>query len=309
LARKGKRNRAEVREFEAAYPASLEAVGSRLREGSGPVGDFREFWIKDPKERCISAPCFADRVLHHAVVGVCEEDFERWLVGQTFACRKDLGMRAAIAEARRWSSTRRWYLQLDVRHYFESVPRQRMLEKLDRLFGEVRLLLLWQEILWSHRPGHDRGMPIGALTSQYLANYYLGFLDRFIKERLRIRGYTRYMDDFVLWHDDKEALRDARDAVRGFVEDGLGLVLKEPVLNRTIGGMDFLGFRFHPGWVGLSRRSRARLKQRIRSYETAWAEARMTDGELQQRATAALAFVEPALTGRMLVSGWAGDGP
>jgi hypothetical protein len=73
--------------------------------------------------------------------------------------------------------------------------------------------------------------------------------------------------------------------------------------------MDFLGFRFHTGWVGLNRRSRTRLKQRIRSYETAWAQGRITEGELQQRAAAALAFVEPALTGRMKVSGWSGEGP
>jgi RNA-directed DNA polymerase len=287
----------------------LEEVGLRIREGVGPVGEFREFWIKDPKERCISAPCFADRVLHHAVVGVCEDDFEHWLIGQTYACRKKMGMRAAIAEARRWSSSRKWYLQLDVRHYFESVPRWRMLEKLDRLFGETTLLQLWEKIIWSHRPGEDRGMPIGALTSQYLANFYLGFLDRFIKEQLRIRGYVRYMDDLVLWHNDKNVLLEARDGVSFYVEQTLGLVLKPPVLNRTSGGMDFLGFRFHTGWVGLNRRSRTRLKQRIRSYETAWAQGRITEGELQQRAAAALAFVEPALTGRMKVSGWSGEGP
>lgn len=299
LALRGKRDRPDAREFVENLPDSLADVGERLRHGRGPVGQFREFTIWDPKKRIISAPCFADRVLHHAMMNVCEPVFERWLIAQTFACRTGRGLRAAIAEARKWSSCRRWYLQLDVRHYFETIPRHRLLDRLERMFGEVELLQFWWEILFSHRPGRDRGMPIGSLTSQHLANFYLGFLDRLIKERLQIRGYARYMDDMVLWHDDKEALLRARDKVQSFAAEELGLELKPPILNRMDGGMDFLGFRFHPGWVGLSRRSRRRFKMRVRGYEKAWAEGRMSERELADRTQAAYAFVLPAKTLRI----------
>ncbi len=87
--------------------------------------------------------------------------------------------------------------------------------------------------------------------------------------------------------------------MRECVEAELGLRLKEPVLNRTSGGMDFLGFRFQPGWVGLNRRSRKRLRLRIRGYEQAWSAGRIGEQELADRATAALAFVEPALSRRL----------
>ena len=291
---KGKRQRPDAIAFCDNLSDELDLLSCRVRNGGGPIGSFREFVIHDPKKRTITAPCFADRVLHHAIMNVCERGFERWLIGQSFACRKGLGLRAAISEARRRSSNRRWYLQLDVRHYFETIPRSGLLTRVERLFGEPEMLNLWFEIIFAHRSRETHGMPIGALTSQFLANYYLGFLDRLIKEQLRIRGYARYMDDMVLWHDDKETLLGARDEIEAFASQDLGLTLKPPLLNRTSGGMDFLGFRFHPGWIGLSRSSRRRLKLRLRGYEKAWAEGKIGEAELSQRATAALAFVAPA---------------
>jgi hypothetical protein len=288
-----------VAAFVDALPQKLGEVGDRLRTGQGPIGRFRDFTIHDPKERLISAPCFEDRVLHHAVMNVCEPVFERWLIRQTFACRTGLGLRAAIREAARWTNRFPWYLQMDVKHYFETVPRNRLLKKLTRIFGEVKMLQLWDEIIHSHHPERPVGMPIGALTSQHLANYYLGFLDRFVKESLRIPAYARYMDDVVLWHTDKGTLLRCRDRIGEFVTGELGLALKPPVLNRTAGGMDFIGFRFQPGWVGLNRRSRRRLRLKLRAYAVAWADGQMTEDEMQRRTTACLAFAAPAKTRKL----------
>ncbi|MEX2578733.1 MAG: RNA-directed DNA polymerase [Verrucomicrobiales bacterium] len=296
---RGKRESQAALDFLADHPAGLEAIAERHRRGDGPMGQFREFTIHDPKKRLISAPCFPDRVLHHAMINVCEPVFERWLVSQTYACRPGLGLRAAIREAAKWTTCRRWYLQLDVRHYFETVPRDRLCRRLDRLFGEASMLRLWRDVIDSYDPGVKTGLPIGALTSQHLANFYLGFLDRRIKESLRIRAYARYMDDIVLWHDDKAELLRCRDDILAFAGSELGLELKEPVLNRTSGGMDFLGFRFHPGWTGLTRRSRRRLRLRLRGLALDLAGGAITEEEAQRRATAALAFAAPARTMRM----------
>lgn len=313
LALKGKRARQDAQDFVAALPGSLEAVAQRIREGSGPVGRFREFRIRDPKERIISAPCFEDRVLHHALIGVCGPIMDGWLIRQTFACRTGMGLPAALKEAARWSSCRRWYLQLDVRHYFETVPRASMLKKLERLFGEVELLRLWWQVIDSHQPGSSTGMPIGALTSQYLANFYLGFLDRHIKETLRVRGYARYMDDMVLWSDDKDEVRSWRDGVADFSLRELGLELKPPVVQKTAHGMDFLGFRFHPGWIGLARSSRRRLRLHLRSCAAALAAGEVTETEAQQKMSSSLAAAMPAKSlnyrrritpGRELAASW-----
>ena len=294
LALKGKRARQDAIEFVSKMPESLDGVARRIREGEGPIGEFRDFKIRDPKERIISAPCFPDRVLHHAVIGICGPVFDAWLIRQTFACRTGMGLPAALKEAARWSSCRGWYLKLDVRHYFETVPRRLMHQKLERLFGEVELLRLWWQMIDSHRPGSERGMPIGALTSQYLANFYLGFLDRHIKETLRARAYARYMDDMVLWSDDRQELREWLSSIANFASAELGLELKPAEMNRTQHGMDFLGFRFHPGWVGLARSSRRRLRLRLKSFQEGLAAGDFSESEAQDRMTSCLSATLPA---------------
>ena len=174
-----------------------------------------------------------------------------------------------------------------------AVPRDRLFIKLHRLFGEPALLRLWWQIIDSHRAGAERGMPIGCLTSQHLANFYLGFIDRLAKEQLRIPGYVRYMDDILLWHDDKATLLRARDAIVAFAGDDLGLELKQPKLHRTRPGLDFLGFRFHPGWIGLARRSRRRLRKRLRRCHAEHRAGHITEGAAQIRLTASLAAIAP----------------
>jgi RNA-directed DNA polymerase len=92
-----------------------------------------------------------------------------------------------------------------------------------------------------------KGVPIGSLTSQHFANYYLGWCDHFVKEHQRVPGYVRYRDDMVLWADSRSELRAALAAVTSFLAERLQLTVKpQPYLNRTGGGMDYLGVRLFP---------------------------------------------------------------
>jgi len=72
-----------------------------------------------------------------------------------------------------------------------------------------------------------KGIPIGNLTSQYFANFHLSGLDHFIKEYLRIEGYVRYMDDLVLFADEKDTLRQALNHIEQYLERTLCLKLKQ----------------------------------------------------------------------------------
>lgn len=75
-------------------------------------------------------------------------------------------------------------------------------------FNDLRLLELLNRINASYRAQFSVGQPNGCLTSQHFANFYLGWLDRFVKESLRVRRYVRYMDDMVRWHSSREARVD-----------------------------------------------------------------------------------------------------
>ena len=93
-AMRGKRGRPEARHYVEHLDARLTELSEGLRSGTFPVGRFQQFVIRDPKERIITAPCFAERVLHHAIMNVCEPHFERWLIADTFACRAGKGSAA-----------------------------------------------------------------------------------------------------------------------------------------------------------------------------------------------------------------------
>ena len=69
---------------------------------------------------------------------------------------------------------------------------------------------------WRPVPRADRqgGLPIGNLISQFFANVYLNPLDNFVKHELRVKGYVRYIDDFILFGDDRRASTDQGRHVR-----------------------------------------------------------------------------------------------
>jgi hypothetical protein len=290
----GKRNRADAQAFLKALPGSLETVAERLRQGLGPVGRFTEFTIHDPKERLICAPCFEDRVLHHAVLNVCGPILERYQIYDSYACRLGKGQFAAIERACSYARHHDWFLKLDVRKYFESIPRAILWERLTRFFREEAVLELWWQLIDSWRPGQVRGMPIGALTSQHLANFYLAELDHEAKEVWGVRGYVRYMDDSAWWFPSAAAAREIRERAREFLRERLELELKPAFSNRVKLGMDFLGYRVFPWGAKLNRRSRRRFRAKWIDLEEEWETGGIGDPEFARRSEALVAFTERA---------------
>jgi RNA-directed DNA polymerase len=247
--------------------------------------------------RPLTAPFFRDRVLHHALTLVCEPVFERLLIADTFACRRGKGREAAVERAMQFAGRHKWFLKLDIRKYFHSIDHQRLLELLGRKFKDRRLLDLLGRIIASYEVAPGKGLPIGSLTSQHFANFYLAGLDRFVKERLGAGGYVRYMDDFVVWGGDRHWLATARDRIAEFAEVDLSLNLKAaPYINRCDFGMDFLGCRVFPTHVSLNRRSRVRFRRQLRWLEREHADGRLDELSLQQRATALVAFTRGGST-------------
>lgn len=264
-ARRGKRHRAEVQAFAADLDAQLTGLREGLLGGRRRFDQYRSFCIHDPKERVIHAAPFPDRVLHHALMNVCEPFFERAQVFDSYACRKGKGTRAALFRAREFARRYPCYLKLDVRQYFHSISHDRLKELLRRLFKDRRLLALFDAIIDGGPMESGHGLPIGNLTSQYFANHYLSPMDHYLKERLRVPGYVRYMDDFVLWGCSARQLLVWERAARGFGCDGLGLELKRPCINRSAAGLPFLGFIVFPHELRLSSRSCRRARRKLKA--------------------------------------------
>ncbi|MCP4389823.1 MAG: RNA-dependent DNA polymerase [Gammaproteobacteria bacterium] len=278
----GKGQRDEVRLFRADLDGELARLHGEILDGTVEVGRMRCFRIRDPKPRTIHAPCFRERVLHHALIAHVGPVLDRALMDDTFACRPGKGALAAVKRAQVHARRFPWYAKIDIRAYFASIDHETLLALLERRFKDGGLLHLLRRIIDAHHTELGKGLPIGALTSQNFANYYLSGLDRLLLEDSSVRGLVRYMDDLVWWGDDRTAVRAALDKARVFTKARLSLDIKTPVqIGRSSNGLSFCGYRILPGRLLLSRRRKRRYAEFRQKWEGAFA-AGLVDAQTLQ---------------------------
>lgn len=293
-AAQGKRHAASVLAYQERLEANLRELRDQIQRANVTVGDYRYFTIYEPKERQICAAAFGEQVLHHALMNVCHEPFDRRLIFDTYACREGKGTYAALDRARQNTKRYTWFLKLDVKQFFASIHHDVLKGQLVRLFKEQDLLAIFYQIIDSYAATEDRGLPIGNLTSQYFANHHLSDLDYFVKQELGCRAYVRYMDDLVLWSDDKSALLLACREIRQFVEDRLRMQLKPAQLNRARLGLPFLGYRIFPYHVRLLQKSKIRFARKMRRIYTQLEAGTWDETAAQAHALPLIAFTEHA---------------
>ena len=330
-----------IASFQALYEASLRAArGKRAKPGAAAFlvnleknvlrlerelqagvyrpGRYKKIEIFDPKHRVVSAAPFRDRVAHHAFCAVCEPLFERGFIADSFANRRGKGTHRAVARYERFRCRFRRVLRCDVYRYFPAVDHailkrdlrrriacRRTLELADRIIdGSNR-----QEPVHAYFPGDDlftpferrRGLPIGNLTSQFFANVYLDGLDHFCKEVLRAKGYLRYVDDFALFHNERERLEEWRRRIAAYLAGRrLRLHPRKTRIVETARPAEFLGFVLLPGgWRRLPEGNVRRFRNRLRGLRDRWRQGRVEPDEVQQRVNAWVAHASHADTWRL----------
>ncbi|MEW6220413.1 MAG: reverse transcriptase/maturase family protein [Thermodesulfobacteriota bacterium] len=271
------------------------ALFARLREAildeTAPAGRFRQFVIADPKTRIIHAACFQDRVLHHALMHLAGPVLERTMVPTTYACRPGKGPLAGVHRVQRNVRRFPWLVKIDIAKYFASVDHKILLDLLDRRFKGRQGLALMARILGSYETDPGKGLPIGSLTSQHFANFYLDGLDRFLLEDLGVAGHVRYMDDVIWWCASRgEAKASLQEATEWLVAKRRLALHRNSQVNRSAAGVTFCGFRVKPGALLLSRRRRRRYSEQRTSLEQAFVHGRIGALELQARFASVLAI-------------------
>ena len=296
-AKRGKGSKPDVLDFEANLDLNLVALREQLLSGNASVGSYHYFKVFDPKERQICAAVFSERVLHHALMNICHPFFERFQVFDSYASRIGKGTYKAIDRSKTFSQQYEWYLKLDVRKYFDSVCHQVLKGQLFRLFKDPHLLQVFNDIIDTYEVEKQRGVPIGNLTSQYFANHYLAIADHYVKEKLKIPAYVRYMDDMVLWHNNKTQLLEIGKKFEDFINNTLRLDLKLFCLNRSAKGLPFLGYILFPNRILLAQRSRSRFHKKLKQYERNYQKQYWNERDYQRCLIPLLAFTERADAG------------
>ena len=151
-------------------------------------------------------------------------------------------------------------------------------------------------IIVSYQTKSGKGLPIGNLTSQYFANHYLALADHFIKEKLQISAYVRYMDDMVIWSNDKNTLLKIGNEFQSFIESTLSLTLKPFCLNSTDKGLPFLGYFLLPDRIMLNKNSWKRFKTKLIHYSCKLQNDEWSQSEYQAHILPLIAFAKHANT-------------
>src|SRR5262249_8261152 len=217
---KGKRYRPNVASFHFNLEHELSALHEELSTKTYRPGAYRTFFIHEPDPRQISAAPYRDRVVHHALVNVLEPIYERTFIADSYACRKGKGTHAAVRRCQHFARRFRYVLKADVQKFFPSLDHEILKALVARKIKDRDVLWLVGQVIDGSNPQEEvlnpfpgdarftpgerrRGIPIGNQTSQFFANVYLDPLDHFVKDRLGIQGYVRYVDDFLVFSDDK----------------------------------------------------------------------------------------------------------
>ena len=246
------------------------------------------FIVKKPVKREVFAAEFRDRVIHHFLFNILSPFAEKIFLHDIYSCRKQkgtlFGIKRAYSQMQACSNNFKnecYVLKLDISGYFMNINKdllyknvmQLVNNNLSKLPIELNILeyLIYQNIyhdptvnckfqsakkLWEGLPKDKSlfttpagcGIPIGNLTSQLYGNLYLNNFDHYVKKELNIKYYGRYVDDFYLFHTDKNILKDAIHSIRNRLKEQHKLKLhpRKIYLQEITKGFSFLGVYILP---------------------------------------------------------------
>lgn len=282
---------------------------------------YTYFMLHDPKTRAIAAPDFRDRIVQHSLVNLIQPLFEKQFIYDSYACRTNKGTHLAARRLKRFlmasrschgSNTPIYVLQCDIRKFFQSVSWDILLNIIDKTVTCPRTFDLIKTIVTTHHSlvspkietcpqlslfGPEKhtsevsisaeertGLPIGNLTSQLFANIYLDQLDHFIKDRLRVRWYGRYMDDFFVIHHDRTYLKHLCEQINAYLHEELHLSLhpKKLTIKNVTSGVPFVGYRIFYDHVLIRGTTLKRIERNYRSKVKQVKNETMTEQKLSQ---------------------------
>ncbi len=235
------------------YEANALKNTYRLREsllnGKYKIDKYQRFVVYEPKKREIVATRLKDRQFQRSL---CDNGFydemTKSFIKDNCACLRGRGVDYTLnrmtAHLRRYFheyGADGWVLKCDIHHYFQSIRHDIAKTAINKRVGDRQIAERACEIIDSFG---EIGLGLGSQVSQLVALAVLDDFDHFVKERLHIKYYIRYMDDFVLIHSDKEYLKTCRREIEKYLYS-IGLELNQKTtLHPLRQGIKMLQWRF-----------------------------------------------------------------
>jgi retron-type reverse transcriptase len=266
--KKGKTKKKDVIEFEQDYKNHIFRLYKELKNKTYQHSAYYSFYVKDPKLRHIHKACVKDRILHHAVFRILYPIFDNSFIYDSYSCRNNKGTHRAVnrlqdfaRKVSRNNTKKCFILKLDVKKFFDSIDQ-------DILLDLIKIKVKDEKVIWlinKNIKSFPNGLPLGNITSQLFANIYLNELDQLVKQKLRIKYYIRYCDDFVILNTDRLYLENLVQVINNFLQSNLNLSLhpNKVKIKKYHQGIDFLGYICFPHHRTLRIKTKKRMFRNI----------------------------------------------
>lgn len=295
VARRSKRNTRETIEFEVDLGKNLTMLSDSLKDGTYRMQDYYSFAIYDPKYRQIHALHYRDRVVQHCL---CDEVLapilDKKLIYDNAACRIGKGTHFAIERVSKFlhdfyndHGANGYFLKCDIRKFFDNIDHCVLKQKLSKVIKDEQVLILLYQIIDSFAVQPGKGLPLGNQTSQWFAIFYLDGFDRLIKEKLKIKYYSRYMDDCVLIHYDKGYLRYCLEQLKQCLKTLKIDFNKKTEIFPLKNGVDYLGWHIYLTESGkvirkVKQQTKYKYKRKLKYFQRAYADGKIGLEEINQ---------------------------
>lgn len=323
-ARKNKRNTFNQLAFEKYFEANIFALSNEIIEYKYQPKPSICFVVNNPVKREIFAADFSDRVVHHLMYNYISPIFEKTFINDSYSCRVGKGTHYGIKRIdhfiRSCSQNYKqdcYILKLDIKGYFMAINKILLFKKVKtELIKQKRkiafdlplIVYLIEKTIFSDptqncivksakNDWHDLpkskslfysktycGLPIGNLTSQLFGNIYMNEFDHWVKQSLGIKYYGRYVDDFILIHNNKEYLKSLIEPIRKYLLCNLQLELhpKKIYFQHHSKGVKYLGAVIKPYRIYIANRTKGNFYQAIKKQNLI---ARVHKPILEEQAT------------------------
>lgn len=304
--RKNKRRTINALSFEVDFEQNLVDLWRDINNHKYYPGRSIAFIVTKPVLREVFAADFRDRVVHHLIINKLNHIFESKFIEDSYSCREGKGTLYGVKKIAKYlkecsnNYTQDCYiLKMDIKSFFMSIDKRILFRKVRELIvenyfeadKELMIELVHKIIFnnpeknchikgkrsdWKDLPKSKslfttspfKGLPIGNLTSQIFANYYMSEFDDYVKKDLGIEYYGRYVDDFVIIHKNKRFLIEIQDKMKEFMWQKLGLTLhpKKVYLQHYTKGVKFIGAVIKPHREYIANRTKGNLYEKMDIY-------------------------------------------
>lgn len=258
------KNKRQVHQLQKNADTVIRNIYEELKNEKYVVGKYNIFVIYEPKQRIIVSQGMKDKIINHLIAReILYPALLPCLVPYNVASRPGMGTRKALEYMDRYrkefsaKSKKYFILKCDISRFFLSINHKILKKKLRKKIKDPKALKIVFDVIDSH----DSGIGIGSMTSQVLAIFYLNDMDHFIKEELKIKGYIRYQDDFLLFSESKEYLEFCLEKIKEFLAKEKLVLNNKTRIYTSNQNICFLGRNLY-GQYAKRRTVRRRMKRR-----------------------------------------------